>query len=308
LEEASTSPESKRSRRYRRHAGITVTGALLLVVLILVPAASVSFYHELATPGSGSIYTLSPPNVADPSDGISVQFILEAITPWANTAQVRVSGRRSCSGTCPATRVLVASLPGKRAPAGTLPSVESIDLPAGANEFSRVLSMPVEGSWLDYPFDTYQLALAVAQAAAGNDRASASLDETPLQVTLEERLTDYDLKQPQVVPAAPLGGDPNAVSAEITATRPVYLQAATATIVLLAVGAAIYGVFMRPFKELVIGATGLALSLWGVRNLLMGAQPGETTVDFVLLGVITFVLIGITARVLIALIQNKAVQ
>jgi hypothetical protein len=152
------------------------------------------------------------------------------------------------------------------------------------------------------------LALAVAQAAAGNDRASASLDETPLQVTLEERLTDYDLKQPQVVPAAPLGGDPNAVSAEITAMRPVYLQAATATIVLLAVGAAIYGVFMRPFKELVIGATGLALSLWGVRNLLMGAQPGETTVDFVLLGVITFVLIGITARVLIALIQNKAVQ
>jgi hypothetical protein len=279
---------------------------ILLVVLILVPAASISFFHELSSPGMERIYALSQPNAADPPDGIALQVVLETITPWTNTAQVRVSGMRSCAGTCPATRIMVASLPGKHAPAGTLPAVESIDVAADSTEFSRVINLPIEGTWLDYPFDSYLLALQVGQS--GNGVASPKADQPPLRVTFEERLTDYELKQPRIVPPSSLGDGPNAVAAEITATRPVYVQAVTATIVLLAVGAAIYGVFMRPFKELVIGATGLALSLWGVRNLLLGPQPGETTVDFILLGVITFVLIGITARVLIALIQDKAVQ
>jgi hypothetical protein len=40
----------------------------------------------------------------------------------------------------------------------------------------------------------------------------------------------------------------------------------------------------------------------------MGSQPGTTTVDFVLVGVIIFVLSGITARVLIALVQGKQAE
>jgi hypothetical protein len=281
----------------------------LIAVLILLPAGALSFYHELNSPGSQRIFRLTPADAAAPSAGTKLQLVLESVTPWTNSAQVRVTGQRDCSEGCPATQIIVASLPDAHAPSGTLPSVETIEISAGSSDFSRIITLPVEGQWLDYPFDSYHLTLAVAQRQ--NTGGAPAGERAPLSVTLEERLSELDLKPPRVLQGSPTqlkAADPNGVVAEISMSRSFYVQAISATIVLLAVAAAVYGVFMRPFRELVIGATGLSLSLWGIRNLLLGSTPGPTAIDFVLLAVITFVLVGITARVFIALIENKSAE
>jgi hypothetical protein len=241
---------------------------------------------------------------------------LEGLIPWDNTVRLRVLGQRPCDPSCAAVRVAVAAIPLRSNAGGPLATVDEINLPAGVADVDQTLTLPIDGEWLEYPFDRYVLTLGFNELTARPDgtfeHLPAGAGSQELPITLAERLTDFKLERPQRLdPAAVTGGDPQqpyAITSQIAIVRPFYDQAITIVVVLLAVAAAAYGVFMRPFKELAIGATGLTLSLWGVRSLLMGSQPGTTTVDFVLVGVIIFVLSGITARVLIALVQGKQAE
>ena len=73
--------------------------------------------------------------------------------------------------------------------------------------------------------------------------------------------------------------------------RPVYLQILTVLLTLLIVLAARYGVLFRPFTQIVPTVGALVLGVWGVRSLLVGSYPPDSTgVDLVLEGAILLLL------------------
>jgi hypothetical protein len=66
-----------------------------------------------------------------------------------------------------------------------------------------------------------------------------------------------------------------------------YLQLLTVLLVLFVTIAALYGVVFRPFDQIVLTVGGIVLGIWGVRSLLVGSYPADSTaVDPVLSGVI----------------------
>ena len=319
VDKATRPTESKGPRLHPRHAGIAATGFLLLAVLILLPAGCINFARQSFLSKAQRTYVISQPtrSTAPDGQGQRLQLTLEGMIPWENTVRVRVLGQRPCEPSCVPARIAIAAIPsdiGSSNDGGPLATVDVINLPAGVADVDQTLTLPIDGEWLEYPFDKYVLTLGFDELIArpdGTYEREANAASQNMTITLAERLTDFQLQQPQRLDPSAVtrgGAQPYAVASRITIVRPFYDEAETIVVVLLAVAAAAYGVFMRPFRELAIGATGLTLSLWGVRSLLMGNQPGTTTVDFVLIGVIIFVLSGITARVLIALIQGKEAQ
>jgi energy-coupling factor transporter transmembrane protein EcfT len=79
--------------------------------------------------------------------------------------------------------------------------------------------------------------------------------------------------------------------------RPVYLQILTVLLTLLIVLAASYGVLLRPFTQIVPTVGALVLGVWGVRSLLVGAYPPDSTgVDLGLEGAILLLLFTVASR------------
>lgn len=313
---ASESIPRSAPRLRRRHVGIAATGLLLLAVAVIIPAAALNFTRQLVLPGSGRMFVLAQPRSSIAGGrGTLLQLTLDGVTPWDNTAHIRVAGQRACEGGCDSARVLIASIPRSGRDTDAIPTVATLDFPAGVADVDQAYTVPIEGEWIDYPFDRYTLTIGIDEQFTGPDRTPAqrsSAANDALTVSLRERLTDFDVQQPRrldpasVAPIEP--GVPYALTSQITLSRPFYDEGVTIVVILLAIGAAAYAVFMRPFHELAIGATSLTLSLWGVRSLLMGSQPGTTSVDLILISVIIFVLVGIVARVLIALIRDRETQ
>jgi hypothetical protein len=88
-----------------------------------------------------------------------------------------------------------------------------------------------------------------------------------------------------------------ALAVKIALTRPLYLQVLTFLTVMFIAVAGIYSVVTRAFKE-VIGTVGVVvLGVWGVRTLLVGNYPPDSTaVDLVLSFLILLILAVVMVR------------
>jgi hypothetical protein len=83
----------------------------------------------------------------------------------------------------------------------------------------------------------------------------------------------------------------------MTFRRPLYVQLAAAILVGLVAVVTVFTVFMQPLRDLLVGAGGLILALWGIRELLV--PSGTTYFTLVDLGLgltMGFLLTAICAR------------
>ena len=190
-------------------------------------------------------------------------------------------------------------------------------LPASEIQVSETLHLPVSSQPIRYPFDVYDLRLAVALQHVGPDNAVHTLTPAEAQgrlfVTIQDRVPLLTMKEPTAVDPATVqtpGVPFDYLSAEsMVFHRPLWLPVLTILLLLLIAAAAAYAVFLRPWLDLVAGSGTLVLGVWSIRAVMLASNIGYTTmVDLSLALVLLFLLGGITMRVLLALCESNRLR
>ena len=283
------------------HVGFFLLVLALAAAVAAMPFAIASMAGSLKHPVAADAFHLSVPTAGQRAT-TALNIRLVGIDEVGQTVNLAVSGDRSCARGCGQGQVLqVFSLHSDpRGSDGAPPSQDVVVPPTG--EFDDSVTLPVEGSLGSYPFDHYRLfvGLALADKTAGGQvvPVAAPAARRQLDVSVDDQLSRFDVSTPRDVTSNyRFVGAPVAVAAAVDLTRPLYLQALTVLIIVFIAIAGFYSVVSREFKE-VIGAMGVVvLGVWGVRTLLVGSYPPDSTaVDLILTFLILVLLMVVMAR------------
>jgi hypothetical protein len=301
--------ESQGTTRLRYQLAFGLIATLLLFLLATLPFSVASVVTDVLGPPEGHHFPI-PPGPAPPeaSSFSRLNVAVVALDETQGLVTLRVSGHHVCRESCSwSDRLLFFSVPVGERGSESLPPSGSVTLPAGAGEVTQSTQLPIEGQPLRYPFDWYNLRLAVAmqRVQADGTVAASTADQARGRVflTVQEALARQTMDPPVPVdpatvrvPSAPY--DYLYVS-DLRFARPIYLQVLAVVLVLLVTAAAAYAVFMRPLTELVVNSGALVLGVWGIRQILVPSNYNYVTaVDLSLSVVILFLLGAITVRAL----------
>lgn len=288
-------------RAYR--AASLVAATAIAFSIVLMPFAISSLVAALRHPTGGRAYNLSVPSqLTDEWTKLNIAAV--SLNEATQTVTLRISGFHNCPTRCAEVeRIHFFSVHADPSGAYGAPPSAVVDLPRNSNEVEQQITLPMSGDLIDYPFDHYRLLLGVALA-----RVSANGTETLVTpATVNNTLAySFDNLIPRVTTAPPrflkpaqydvVGASYDSVSG-ISFYRPAYLRILTVLLTLLIVLATAYGVFIRPFTQIIPTVGGLVLGVWGVRSLLVGSYPPDSTgVDLVLEASILLLLLAVTAR------------
>lgn len=271
-----------------------------------------SIFVELLLPSEAEIYFLTdPPPRSPPGAGAPratanyLNIAVVALDEAKDLATLRVSGNRTCAAACPNLQLALFSLSGALARRVGLPPSATVALPPDAQQISTTVELPVGGQPSRYPFDTYDLVLAVnLQVIEPDGTITPFRPEThSIQnyLSLQSQLQWLSMSPPRTI-------DPRTVGAETGSDgfhyvralqfwRPLYLPVLAVLLVLLIAGAAAFSVRTQPINQLLLGVGSLVLGVWGIRSILVpGVPPYVTAVDLALSLVILLLLGGIIAR------------
>lgn len=288
-----------------RHAyrlGLSVAVVSVVLAVVLLPLALGSLMAALRHPvGSHAVELNKPDNLRGEWTELNVAAV--SINEGAQTVTLRVTGFHNCPAGCDhVEQVRLFSVHAN--PTGALgpPPSATIALPAGSSEMDTQVTLPIDGDLIDYPFDHYRLVLGAQiwrQASPGSD---VPLDAAAARSTLAYSVSDDIARiSMSVAMVRPTGynarGTPYDTVTNLVLYRPVYLRVLAVLLTLLVVLAGAYGVLMRPFNQIIPTVGGLVLGIWGVRSLLVGSYPPDSTgVDLVLETAILLLLVVIAVR------------
>jgi hypothetical protein len=290
-----------RRRRTFDRAGLALLGSALLLAVVSMPFAIASMAGSLRHPDAADAFHLAVP-AGDARTTTALNVRLVAIDETVSKVTLEVTGDRRCLSNCGAGQVIeLFSLHSDPRGSDGAPPSQNVDIPADG-EFDSSVDVPVTGGLGSYPFDRYHLLLGLAlinKTADGRLVAvSARSARRQLDVSVDEQLSRLDLATPRDVRSNyRFVGANVAVVAALNLSRPLYLQALTVLIIVFIAIAGIYSVVTREFKE-VIGTVGVVvLGVWGVRTLLVGSYPPDSTaVDLILVFLILVLLVILMVR------------
>jgi len=306
-----------------RLAGAGFVGGvlLLLLTLVLLPLAVGSIIVELVLPAEATVFFLTEepprPTAGTGTPRASANYLNIAVVEIDEAkalATLRISGDRSCAADCPDLQLALFSLSGALARRVGLPPSATVSLPAHARQISTTVELPVGGQPSRYPFDTYDLVLAVEMQAIQGDGTITPLRLDNLNVqtylTLQMQVQRLKMSPPLSIDRRPLSTDADLDAflyvRELKFWRPLYLPVLAVQLVLLIAGAAAYSVRTQPVHQLLLGIGSLVLGVWGIRAILVpGVPPYITAVDLALSFVILLLLGGIIARGLLYAHQSR---
>lgn len=292
-----------RARLFSYRLGLALSVALVIATVALLPFALTSIGQSIHTGGASRSYQLWSP--ADRSgDWTELNLSATDLDEVNKEVTFQITGFHNCSAGCAThEEVQFFSIAGDPARSlGSPPSAE-ITLPKDSSEVDTHVTLPVSGDLTDYPFDKYRLLLGVAFSSV-----SASGAETPIHLaqahgalafSVDDEVARTTLGRPVTLDAR--GYDTQGVSYDAVVSlmfsRPAYLWIATVLLILLIMLAEAYAVLLRPFDQIIPTIGGLVLGVWGVRSLLVGSYPPDSTgVDLVLEGTILFLLLVFAVR------------
>jgi hypothetical protein len=239
----------------RQRVALALVGTLVLLLIALLPVALVSvFYNVVGTPYV-QVYTWSAPAAAAPDGHVRLHVQIVGIDPWQELVTLRVAGNHICPPGCNwQDRVVFFSLLPDSPGAEGLPPSATVTLPPTDIQVSETLHLPVSSQPIRYPFDVYDLRLAVALQRVGPDNVVHTLTPTESQgrlfLTIQDRVPLLTMKEPTAVDPATVqtpGVPFDYLSAEsMVFHRPLWLPVLTILLLLLIAAAAAYAVFLRP--------------------------------------------------------------
>ena len=307
-----TGMANARTNRMGHRAALAVVATILLGIIVLLPFAIGSALGELLRPEASHRYSIAPSGVPAAADRSHLYVHIVGIDQWQRTATLRVSGSYVCETSCTWDDrfLFVAALATGQVEAREaqgLPPSQAVTFPPTGRELTQILTLPVVGDPIRFPFDRYRLGLGVIMQRVF---ASGTIQAVSPEDAVGRVFITLDADVPQTSARISVAADPNDLGLTTTGyqyiavteaifVRPLYLKVMTVTLVLLAAATAAYAVFLRPLDELVINSGALILSIWGIRAILVGATPpGLTAVDLSLSMIILFLLTAISARAL----------
>jgi hypothetical protein len=217
-----------------------------------------------------------------------------------HTITLQVSGSYQCARTCGrAEKITFFSV--KANPSGSvgLPPSATVNLPTNSGEVDASIQLPVDGALTSYPFDHYTLVLGTSVDRVASNGATTTLSGPQARrhvvMTVSEEIPRTTMAVPQSL--RPSGPTDYGYVTSIVLSRPLYLQLLTVLMVALVALAGAYAVLLRPFDQLIINVGALVLGIWGVRSLLVGSYPADSTaVDLALSTIILLLLLAIGVR------------
>lgn len=291
--------------RYR--AGFLVVLLFLFFLLVLLPFSVASVVSDMLGLPNGQIFTLfDAPDPEQPGTPFAhFHIAIVNLEEGQQLVSLRVAAERRCVDGCPDDLVLsLISLNAREVDAENPPAIATVAIKGGSADTTQTVTLPVIGNPVRYPFDTYdlRLALLLERAAPGQQprRIPRETALGQLKVTAREHLTRMTMAPPRPAPsdvAAQIR--PRGYLSEFTMTfeRPLYLRVLAIALVLLIAAAAAGAVFMRPITDLFISSGSLVIGVWGVRSILVPGTPTFlTAVDLSLSVVILFLLSAIIVR------------
>jgi hypothetical protein len=281
---------------------------LLLAIAVTLPFSLASIVDNVLGPATGKVFPL----IKDPPTSVAPTFsrlhlALTSIDETRLTATLRASGHHTCSECAWTDRVLFVSLASDDGDAEGLPPSTSVMLPRSSEGVSKLIELPLRGFPIRYPFDRYDLTMAVALQRLYPDERIETLSPEQtrrhLSLSLQELLPSLLMSAPEPVDAAALRSpeDPvhYAAAYHVSFERPRHLRVLAVLLVLLIASAAAYSVFLRPLTDLIVNSGAVVLGIWGVRAIL---TPGNiyylTAVDLSLSIIILFLLGGLAVKAL----------
>ncbi len=290
--------------RHGYRAGIVAAVAAVGLAFALAPLAIVSVISVLHGPVVGRTWVVMRPTNLQ-GEWTKLNLSAFKIDETARKLTVRVTGFHNCpAASCPAReRIQLFSVHAEPTGALGAPPSQTIDLPKDSGEIEQEVTLPIDGNLTDYPFDHYTLLLGVAfsRAAPGGKYVPSTVRAAgrALAYTVEDGVPRLTMAQPRILQASDYDRSgvvyDNVVALRFS--RPLYLRVLTIDLILLIVISAIYGVIFRPFNQIIPTVGGLVLGIWGVRSLLVGSYPPDSTgVDLVLETAILLVLLVVGVR------------
>lgn len=275
--------------------GFALLALAVAAAVVIFPFALASMIGSLRHPDAARAFRLTVFTPGQRST-TAVNVHLVGIDEVAQNVTLDVTGDRSCAAACGSGQVLrFFSLHADPRGSDGAPPAQTVAVPRDG-EFDATVVLPVTGGLGAYPFDRYQLFLGVALAQRGGGGRLSSVPAASarrqLAVSVDEQLSRLDLATPRDVTSRyHYVGAQIAVAGRLDLSRPLYLQALTVLLVLFMGIAGVYSVVARAFKE-VIGTVGVVvLGVWGVRTLLVGSYPPDSTAVDLLLIFLTLVLL-----------------
>jgi hypothetical protein len=301
----------------RFRIAFAVTAMMLLGIAVILPFSLRSVVDDVLGPATGNVIPITKtPLAATARDYCRLHLAVVNIDASQLLATLRVSGHCICHDACDVTRrIIIASLADDDAEAEGMPPSATITLTAGA--ISQSVDLPIRGRPARYPFDHYDMVLAIALQRIGPDGTVATLTRDQvadhLALSVQELLPRQTMSLPTPVDPESLRTQddplPYAYAFGVSFESPLYLRLLTIILVLLIAAAAAYAVFMRPLEDLVVNSGALVLGVWGIRGIL---TPGNlfnlTAVDLALSIVIIFLLGAITVRALMFLYERGEIR
>lgn len=302
--EAPSPPDAKPSRtRHAYRAGLLVALATVIVTVILLPFALSSLFSALRHPVGARGFELTKRTTLH-DEWTRLNIATVSINEAAQLVTLRVTGFHNCTSACDEVeRVQFYSVHADPSGALGAPPSAAVDFPANSGEIDQQITLPMTGDLIDYPFDHYRLLLGVTFSKVTRSGAVIPFDRAATHASLEYSI-DNDI--PRVSLAVPTVVSPTTYNTtgvtydsvtSLNFYRPTYLQILTVLLTLLIVLAAAYGVLFRPFTQIIPTVGGLVLGVWGVRSLLVGSYPPDSTgVDLVLEAAIMLLLLAVVVR------------
>lgn len=294
--------------QWRYRAGFAVVALAVLVVFLLLPVALLSLLDEVRHPPSQRTGYLLPPTARLATDDYTAIHLDDiALDELRRTLEIRVSGYHVCRADCDYTDELkFFSVRAESRLGEGLPPSARVTLPSDTAELNTTITLPVDGELLHYPFDRYRLVEAIAVERSEPGRPPRMLTPAEIEgrlfMTVQEHIPRLNLVEipTAVTDQRPAAGDFAYLGVwTLVFVRPLYLQVLVVLAVLMVAVAAASTVLLRPLNDLILNTGGLVLGVWGVRTLLLGSLPPNTTVvDVVLTGIILLQLTAVAVRVL----------
>jgi hypothetical protein len=277
--------------------------ASVVLSIVLLPFALSSLFSAYQHPVGQHDFDLSTPHALT-GEWTKLNVATVSISEATDSITLRVTGYHHCPKRCSGIeRVQLYSVHADPKGALGAPPSSSVDLPNDASEINQLVTLPITGNLIDYPFDHYQLLLGVTFSRVTRTGAAIPLDRAATNAGLELSVDDTIPRLSLAVPTSvqPATYRTTGVTYDSISTlnfsRPIYLQILTVLLTLLIVLAAAYGVLFRPFTQIIPTVGGLVLGVWGVRSLLVGSYPPDSTgVDLVLEAAILLLLLAVGVR------------
>jgi hypothetical protein len=298
-----------------RHAyrlGLLVAMASVVLSVVLLPFALSSLLSAYQHPVGERGFDITTLHTLH-GEWTKLNVAVVSISEADDTMTLRVSGFHHCPERCDEVeRVQFYSVHADPRGALGVPPSSSVDLPNDASEIDQLVTLPITGDLIDYPFDHYQLMLGVTFSRVTASGGAIPFDRAATRAGLEYSV---DNTVPRLSLAAPTSVAPEKYRStgvsydsltSLNFSRPIYLQILTVLLTMLIVLAAAYGLLIRPFTQIIPTVGGLVLGVWGVRSLLVGDYPPDSTgVDLVLEAAILLLLLGVGVRAVIFMLPRS---